>query len=65
MVKKKKSDKKKIERRDIGIETEKEEKEKRDIAIVTEEEIVVEKIDEKREKRERNTRDRSRDQKEI
>ena len=49
MVKKKKSDKKKIERRDIGIETEKEEKEKRDIVIVTEEEIVVEKIDEKRE----------------
>ena len=62
MVKKKKSDKKKIERRDIGIETEKEEKEKRDIAIVTEEEIVVEKMDEKRE---RNMRDRNRNQKEI
>ena len=45
----KKKDKKKIEKRDIGIETEREiveGKEKRNIEIATEE-IVVEKIDER------------------
>ena len=51
-TKKVKKDKKKIKKRDIGIETVREEIEiikKKDVEIVTEKEIVVEKIDEKRE----------------
>jgi len=49
--KKEKSDKKKIEKIDVAIETEREivKGEKRDMEIATEEEIMVEKIDEKRE----------------
>ena len=42
-------DKKKIKRRNIGVETEREIVEKKDMEIATEEEIVIEKIDERRE----------------